>query len=995
MNPIVRHLLPAGLLVAALATPAAAQDATNHVSGLTVEEAEAHTVIRIDGDAHPTYSVYQLPNPRRLFIDIADSTLASTDAEVDVDNGVVSRVAAVEYEDGVATVTRVVVGFDTAAHYDVVSEGDDLVVTIDGAERRAFFASTPESPAEFARLEVELEASQSRLSALNDALSDAEGRASDAEAEILREQLAREEAEQARLAEVAARHDAEARADALEGELTQRESELARLAAEREAALTRISELEDNVTDASDALASQEAEVERLEGLRAELDDRIAAARTANANTEALEAERDAATSELNALAGELDSMRAIAEANAGALEQARAEARAAQSAQHDLAVQQQALTAELDAAEAARAEQAEVIASQQAQLDALTAERDQAVQRATSVEELQQRWEATSNEIRDVRFEHVDGVDRVVIEVDAGVEFASAPWADGRAAITFSDAVLPDALRRTLDTQAFDGPVAFVSSYADADGTVHVVADLQNAASELLRQEGGQLVWEFTETSALAADEMSAMPLANAPTPVADTWSTGLTSYGPGSYTMTTGGGSSSPFQQRPVMTRKRITIDLRDADIQNVLRLIADEGNINVVASDDVNGTVTLRLRSVPLDEALSIILRSNGLGWEQEGNIIRVAPMSVFEEEYERDLQRMADAFGLEPLQVRLVPVNYASAEELSNLVGNVLSSRGSVAVDSRNNTLVVTDINAHLETAQELVQQLDSQTPQILIEARIVETNDQFRRQLGIQWGGDYVADQSLGNATGLLFPSTIGIAGGATDGQTPTAGGSAQPNYAVNLPAPAGTGTGGAIGFTFGNLSGSFNLNVRLSAAETQGSAKVISAPRIMTLDNESATITSGVSIPVSVVSAAGAQTVFFDASLTLNVTPRVTPDGNIFLEVQVSKNEPDFENTGSRGDPSIIRREAQTQLLVRDGDTTVIGGIFQRNTGFSTDRVPFFGSLPVIGPLFRNSSRTDVRNELLVFITPRIVNRDLSIDTLTDSSDIQMLEDND
>ena len=278
---------------------------------------------------------------------------------------------------------------------------------------------------------------------------------------------------------------------------------------------------------------------------------------------------------------------------------------------------------------------------------------------------------------------------------------------------------------------------------------------------------------------------------------------------------------------------------------------------------------------------------------------------------------------------------------------------------------------------------------TQTPQVLIEARIVETNDQFRRQLGIQWGGDFLASQATGNATGLLFPSTVGIAGGASDGTTPTAGTAGQPNFAVNLPAPAGTGEGGAVGFTLGSLSGAFNLNVRLSAAENQGTLKVVSAPRIMTTDNTPASITSGVSVPVQVVSAAGAQTVFFDASLTLNVVPRVTPDGNVFLTVRISKNEPDFENTGARGDPSIIRREASTELLVRDGDTTVIGGIFQRNTGFSNSRVPFLGSLPVIGPLFRSSSQTDVRNELLVFITPRIVNRELSIGSLSSSGELE------
>jgi type IV pilus assembly protein PilQ len=241
---------------------------------------------------------------------------------------------------------------------------------------------------------------------------------------------------------------------------------------------------------------------------------------------------------------------------------------------------------------------------------------------------------------------------------------------------------------------------------------------------------------------------------------------------------------------------------------------------------------------------------------------------------------------------------------------------------------------------------------------------------------------------------LLFPSTFGVAGGADDGQGPNQGSSSTPNWAVNLPAPTGTGSGGAVGFTFGSLSQAFNLNLRLSAAEDTGSVKIVSAPRIMTLDNQSATIVSGVSIPVSVVSAAGAQTQFVEALLRLNVTPRVTPDGNVFLSVEITKNEPDFENTGTRGDPSIVRREASTQLLVRDGDTTVIGGIFTRNSGMSTSRVPFFGSLPVIGPLFRNSSQTDNRTELLVFITPRIVNRELSIDALNNQAELETVNRN-
>lgn len=927
MQSKTTRLISGSLLLAAAlwASPAFAENGVNLVRGVSVEETADATVIRVAGDEHPTYSVYQLRNPLRLFVDIANSDLVAESTQVRVDNGVVSQVATVEYVDAVAQVTRVVVGFEHDATYDVVSDGTDLVITIDGAGRRPSVA-TNDAAADIERLERSLADSNARLSALSSALRDAEGRAQSAEASAIRSQIEREQAEQARLEALASNSDLARERDAFRSEVERREAALA----ERERNLASLSaEIDRLQRDGSDAQA--------LAARLAERESQLASIASEEARLRQLQGESEA---ERATLVAERERLR---------------------SEQERMQQEQQRLHAELSQTR-----------------DALAERESEARAAAADIEALRSRWSGAGGEalpaasVRDVRFEQDGETARIIVDVTGDVAFESEPWQGGRATLVLAGASLPDHLRRTLDTQAFDGSVAFVSSYVDAEGRVRVVADTDGAASEILRQEEGRLVWEFTGTQE-PWNVASALPTASPEPRAAD----GVTSYGDA----WTPGGQGSTVR-RPRMARKRITIDLRNADIQNVLRLIADEGNINIVASDDVTGTVTLRLRSVPLDEALAIILQSKGLGWQQQGNIIRVAPQTVFEEEYERELQRMADSFGLEPLQVRLISVNYAQASVISSLVQGVLSSRGSVAVDQRNNLLVVTDIYSRLETAEQLVGQLDSQTPQILIEARIVETNDQFRRQLGIQWGGDFVADQSLGNATGLLFPSTIGIAGGAADAQTPVAGTAAQPNFAVNLPAAVGTGQGGAIGFTFGNLSGSFNLNLRLSAAESQGSVKVISAPRIMTLDNQQAQISSGVSIPVSVVSAAGAQTVFFDASLTLQVTPRVTPDGNIFLDVNVNKNEPDFENTGARGDPSIIRREARTQLLVRDGDTTVIGGIFQRNTGFSTDRVPFFGSLPLIGPLFRNSSRTDVRNELLVFITPRIVNRDLSIERI-------------
>jgi type IV pilus assembly protein PilQ len=222
---------------------------------------------------------------------------------------------------------------------------------------------------------------------------------------------------------------------------------------------------------------------------------------------------------------------------------------------------------------------------------------------------------------------------------------------------------------------------------------------------------------------------------------------------------------------------------------------------------------------------------------------------------------------------------------------------------------------------------------------------------------------------------------VGLTGGATDAQAPTAGLSptsrtvANPNYAVNLPAAVGTGSGGALGLTFGSVDGNFNLNVRLSAAESTGMVRIISSPRILTLDNRQARISQGTLIPFSQVSAQGVQTTFQEARLQLLVQPHVTADGSVSMSVKINRDEPDFNQTSARGDPTILKREAETELLVQDGHTAVIGGIYTRNTGRSIDQVPLLGDIPILGVLFQNRSSSDQRSELIIFITPRIVNR--------------------
>jgi type IV pilus assembly protein PilQ len=250
-----------------------------------------------------------------------------------------------------------------------------------------------------------------------------------------------------------------------------------------------------------------------------------------------------------------------------------------------------------------------------------------------------------------------------------------------------------------------------------------------------------------------------------------------------------------------------------------------------------------------------------------------------------------------------------------------------------------------------------------------------------RDIGIQWGGDATFSQATGNPTGLAFPSSVGIVGGASDQTTPTAGLSpfrntvANPNFAVNLPAIVGTDQGGALGLTFGAINNTLNLSVRLSAAEASGMLRIVSSPRILTLDNREARILQGTLIPFSQISAQGVQTTFQEAKLQLLVKPHVTQDGSVAMHVRINRDEPDFNQTSARGDPTILKREAETDLLVMDGHTAVIGGIFTRNTGRNLDQIPLLGDIPILGVLFQRRRSNDSRSELVIFLTPRIVNR--------------------
>ncbi len=401
---------------------------------------------------------------------------------------------------------------------------------------------------------------------------------------------------------------------------------------------------------------------------------------------------------------------------------------------------------------------------------------------------------------------------------------------------------------------------------------------------------------------------------------------------------------------------TGKKLSLDFKDADINNILRLIAEVSDLNIIAAEDVKGKVTIRLVDVPWDQALDIILQSNDLGKVRIGNVIRVAPIDKLKKEEEEALAARRTKEKLEDLSTELIPVNYATAKELENQVKEILTERGSVTVDERTNMLVVKDIRSTINEAKELVTSLDTKTPQILIEARIVEAAADFTRELGVIWGGS--ATKTHGSRSNPKGTSTV-------------SGGLLGTDTLISLPVDAPQG---AISFGWlSSTAGLRALDITLQALENTGEGKVISSPRIATLDNTEAYVERGDRIPYLKITEEGTVTTeFIEANLKLTVTPHVTNDGNIKLKIKVSNDEPDFDRT-VQGVPTIKKKEAVTEALVRDNDIIVIAGVYDIDEGTQVSGIPFFSRIPVFGWLFKSEKKSFQKEDLLIFISPKVM----------------------
>jgi type IV pilus assembly protein PilQ len=418
-----------------------------------------------------------------------------------------------------------------------------------------------------------------------------------------------------------------------------------------------------------------------------------------------------------------------------------------------------------------------------------------------------------------------------------------------------------------------------------------------------------------------------------------------------------------------------QRINLDLEEAPIHAVFRLISHVSNLNIVSGDDVVGTVTVSLRDVPWDQAFSAVLQAKGMAAQRFGNIVRVAPIETIKAEQQAALEANKAREELTPLKILIIPLNYAKASEVGSQIETQLTPRGTVEVDTRSNQVIIKETEARLAQLRELVRSLDRETPQVLIEARVVEANSRFSRSLGIQWGGQLDASARTGYSTGLIFPNAVGLSGGS--GQDAGSTSSAQffspgeENLAVDLGADASFGS---LAFSLGSISGLVDIDARLSAMEIDGWGEIVSSPRITTLDNTTARISQGARVPFLSSSSGGTQVQFITAALVLEVTPHITSDGKIFMKLMIQNNRPDFSQT-VQGQPAIQIKEAETEVLVADGDTTVIGGVFSTEEAETVNRVPLFGKIPLLGWLFQSKSRNVSRNEMLVFVTPRIVTK--------------------
>ncbi|WP_180111866.1 type IV pilus secretin PilQ [Acinetobacter sp. YH12136] len=443
---------------------------------------------------------------------------------------------------------------------------------------------------------------------------------------------------------------------------------------------------------------------------------------------------------------------------------------------------------------------------------------------------------------------------------------------------------------------------------------------------------------------------------------------------------------------------TGKKISLDFQDIEVRRVLQLLADFTGVNMVAADTVQGNITLRLKDVPWDQALDIILKSKNLDKRRNGNVIWIAPVSELIKAEEEEAKAIAQSVKLAPLQTEYIQLNYAKAADIEKLitdgknasnsrsgsntndplgdsVGSLLSPRGTVSVDPRTNTLIINDTSAKIDQIRQMIDLLDVSVKQVMIEARIVEATTGITKDMGVKWG---ILSQGITNNNNLLVGGSDTTLWNLREPEKDddTGGWKYEIERPQNLNVDLGASVDKAARIAFGLISLSdFMLDLELSALEADGQAEVVSTPKVLTADKKQAVITYGEDIPYQTVSQDGTQTTMFSANLKLDVTPNITPDGKVAMELIVNN---DTLGALTAAGYRINRNEVKTNVLVDNGETIVLGGIYKESKSNAEKKVPFLGDIPFVGNLFKNTSRNNQKAELLIFVTPRIVNDSVS-----------------
>ena len=561
-----------------------------------------------------------------------------------------------------------------------------------------------------------------------------------------------------------------------------------------------------------------------------------------------------------------------------------------------------------------------------------------------------------------------------------------------GGVTLVFKGAVAEKGLLRRIDARKFDIPVKAIAPSGGKKG-ISVAVAFAPGSPYTVEKRDGSVVVAFPKGAAGGKSDLVARAVPGSapsgdktdgePEP-GDAKAEPASPEGSQTWGFLTGGSD---------VTRKyrgqRISMDFKDADLANVFRIIAEVSNLNIITADDVKGKVSVRLVNVPWDQALDIVLRSKALGATQEGNVLRIAPLtSLRKEEQDRfdaqkqveqsrqeALNRAAEAKATQEAVFDTIPVSYSKASEMLAKIKPQASKFGKLDSDDRTNVLIIRDLPENIAEIRSLVARLDTATPQVLIEARIVEVDTTFARELGVQWGGSYRDGSTTKYGIAGVQDSTgSALAGGAVTAAAtnPFTATAPAPSYAVNLPASVGLGAGGGI--AFGILRDNLRLDLSLSALESSGKAKIVSTPRVVTVDNKEALIEQGTQIPYSTVSASGTNTQFIDAVLSLKVTPHITPDGRVAMRLEAKNDSPG--DVGADGKLAINKKKATTEVLVADGETTVIGGILQVTRKEGQAGLPWLSKIPVLGYFFRKDTNSSQNRELLIFITPKILKQE-------------------